>query len=160
MTTFVSKVIDETLTTGGWGLVHTGSNNLRFFVDNVNTHYIDYTLLPDTPVIIKCTYDQTTLRMSVNGTPVLAGSPLYGGGVNTSSNALFVGAHVASGGSGASGFLNGTIAEFIYYNRVLTGLEEKLLLLYLSEKYNIPVNDVLNLLVYESWESGIKHYTS
>ncbi len=150
--TFVSKVVDETMTTGGWGLVKAGAaNTLRFFVDNINTHYIDYVLPNNTPVIIKATYNQTTLSLSINGVLVVSGLPLYGGGTVNSSTALHIGAHRNTTIPPVSGFLPGTIAEFIYYSRILTGPESLSLLLYLSEKYNIALT-LESIVFSEDWE--------
>ena len=158
--TFVSKVFDETMTTGGWGLVQNGvsGNTLRFFVDNINTHFIDYTLPNGTPVIIRATYDQTTLAMSINGVPITSGSPLYGGGTTNSPYELYVGAHRKLSFP-ATGFLSGTMAEFIYYSRILTEEEELELLLYLSAKYGIAVTTEFPQFS-EDWEFNTTYSTA
>jgi hypothetical protein len=154
---FVSKAVDETGMTGGWGLLQfpdSLGHTLRFFVDDITSHYIDYTLADDTPIIVKCTYDQSELKMSVNRVSITSAFSLYGGGTINSSDELYVGAFAESGIIGVNGPLHGTIAEFIYYSRILTDSEDLLLWLYLSTKYNIPVTEEV-LLVYESWEASL-----
>lgn len=149
---FVSKLIDNTMTTGGWGLVQNGNsgNNLRFFVDNINTHYLETTLANNVPVIIKCSYNQVSLKMSVNGVPVVTGSPLYGGGTTNSSTELHIGARKGAT-STPEGFLSGTVAEFIYYSRVLSSPEDLALHLYLSAKYGISITTEFPQFT-EDWE--------
>ncbi len=156
--TFISKVVDETLTAGGWGLTQQGAsgNTLRFFVDNFNTHYIDYTLPNNTPVILKCEYDQTELKMWANGVPITSAFSLYGGGITNSNTDLHVGAYLNLSTPPVSGFLAGVIAEFIYYGHALTPPEELSLWLYLSAKYDIAVTTEFPQFT-ETWDYDITY---
>lgn len=143
----VTKSSSESFT-DGWGIVSRGSNTTRFFVDDIGSNFVDATIQDGTPVILCVEYDQTSLEFIVNGQTI--GSYSYGAGINNSSKDLVIGAYNLSG-SGFGGFFNGTLAEFIYYNRDLSLSEKVTIITYLSNKYNITV-DFSTEIVAEDWD--------
>jgi hypothetical protein len=144
--TIVSKATDSTFT-DGWGLVSTGSNTLRFYVDDFNTNFVDAVIPNNTKTIVCVRYNQARLELVVNGQ--LIASDLYGAGTVNSAKDLVVGAHNTI--SAFAGFFDGTLAEFIYYNRALNNSEKVAVIDYLSVKYNIAV-DYDSALVVEDWD--------
>ena len=143
--TIVSKSTDDTFT-DGWGLIHAGGNALRFYVDDINTNFIDFTVPNDTPTIVCARYDQTKLELVVNGQLAVV---LYGAGVLNSAKDLIIGGHNTA--TSVAGFLAGTIAEVIYYDRALDSVEKLTVLQYLSDKYAITI-DTATIVVDEEWE--------
>ena len=144
--TLVSKSTDQTFS-DGWGLISRGANTLRFYVDDINSNFTDVTIPNGTPVIVCVNYDQTRLELVVDGQFIAA--DLYGAGITNSVKDLILGAHNTS--TGFSGFFDGTIAEFIYYNRDLTLSEKQTIITYLSDKYDIAV-DFATEIVSEDWD--------
>ena len=142
--TIISKSTDETFS-DGWGLIHVGGNNLRFYVDDINTNFVDVFIPDNTPTIVCARYDQTKLELVVNGQTEVA---LYGAGILNSAKDLILGGHNTT--SSVAGFFGGTIAEVVFYNRALNSTEKLAVLFYLRDKYGITV-DTETIEIDETW---------
>jgi phage tail-like protein len=154
-TTFISKIGSQAKTTG-WGVgaspVQDSEGDVaRFWINTQTANFVDVSVPLDTPTILCCSYDQTTMEFAVNSVPF---NTLYGGGVSVTGTPLYIGAQYhTSFTNNANGFLDGEIAEVLYYSRALTPSEKQTILNYLSGRYGITLQTLTILEHEENWEA-------
>jgi hypothetical protein len=137
----------NTLKAGRWAINKSASTGLNFLIDtngiSPNIASInDPDVLSSNPQIINAVWDKTNMYIYQNGEcKRILSNP--SNATFSTSDTFFIGVSPNSAGTGALAgtYMNGFISEILIYNKQLSQVERESVEAYLSQKWNIPINN-------------------